>query len=198
MIFRTTTTSRKPELVGGERKKITALETVRLAEFGNLIWLKVHTCEGFVGLGQTFFAPAAVRSISPGAAGFPKRARWRRWRKPGACRSRRATAPAPSCSAPRPGRDSAGSPRPIWRKGFRRLCGSRRASEGGDVRSGGVLAVEFYARLVSIIGGEDAAAATGSGRADMELRYGPTIDPGDHPGDRQHEHAAHERYEPAP
>jgi len=42
--------------------KITALETVRVAEFGNLIWLKVHTDEGLVGLGETFFAPAAVEA----------------------------------------------------------------------------------------------------------------------------------------
>ncbi len=42
--------------------KITALETLRLAEFGNLIWLKVHTSEGLVGLGETFFAPASVEA----------------------------------------------------------------------------------------------------------------------------------------
>ena len=42
--------------------KITALETIRLAEFGNLIWLKVHTSDGLVGLGETFFAPASVET----------------------------------------------------------------------------------------------------------------------------------------
>ena len=40
--------------------KITALETIRLAEFGNLIWLRVHTSEGVTGLGETFMAPGAV------------------------------------------------------------------------------------------------------------------------------------------
>ena len=42
--------------------KITALETIRLAEFGNLLWLKVHTSEGIVGLGETFFFPATVEA----------------------------------------------------------------------------------------------------------------------------------------
>ncbi len=42
--------------------KITAFETVRLAEFENLLWLRVHTDEGLVGLGETFFAPATVES----------------------------------------------------------------------------------------------------------------------------------------
>ena len=42
--------------------KITALETIRLAEFANLLWLKVHTSEGIVGLGETFFFPATVEA----------------------------------------------------------------------------------------------------------------------------------------
>src|SRR5271169_1822838 len=42
--------------------KITALETIRLAEFANLLWLKVHTSEGIIGLGETFFFPATVES----------------------------------------------------------------------------------------------------------------------------------------
>ena len=32
--------------------KITALETIRIAEFPNLLWLKVYTSEGIVGLGK--------------------------------------------------------------------------------------------------------------------------------------------------
>ena len=35
--------------------KTTALETIRIAEFPNLIWLKMHTSEGIVGLEETFF-----------------------------------------------------------------------------------------------------------------------------------------------
>ena len=42
--------------------KITALETIRLAEFQNLMWLRVHTDEGVSGLGETFFHPAAVEA----------------------------------------------------------------------------------------------------------------------------------------
>jgi galactonate dehydratase len=42
--------------------RITALETIRLAEFANLLWLKVHTSEGVVGLGETFFFPATVEA----------------------------------------------------------------------------------------------------------------------------------------
>ena len=42
--------------------RITALETIRLAEFGNLIWLKVHTSEGITGLGETFLMPQTVEA----------------------------------------------------------------------------------------------------------------------------------------
>jgi galactonate dehydratase len=42
--------------------KITALETIRLAEFANLLWLRVHTSEGLVGLGETFFCPATIET----------------------------------------------------------------------------------------------------------------------------------------
>lgn len=42
--------------------KITALETVATAEFQNILWLKVHTDEGIVGLGETFFMPRAVEA----------------------------------------------------------------------------------------------------------------------------------------
>lgn len=40
--------------------KITAIETVLLDEFPNLLWVQVHTDEGLVGLGETFFGPKAV------------------------------------------------------------------------------------------------------------------------------------------
>ena len=42
--------------------KITALETLRLREFGNLIWVRLHTDEGITGLGETFMAPSAVEA----------------------------------------------------------------------------------------------------------------------------------------
>jgi L-alanine-DL-glutamate epimerase-like enolase superfamily enzyme len=42
--------------------KITAVETVRVGEFANLIWVRLHTDEGLVGLGETFFDPTAVEA----------------------------------------------------------------------------------------------------------------------------------------
>src|SRR3954469_9821013 len=40
--------------------KITGLETVQLASLGNILWLRVHTDEGVVGLGETFRGADAV------------------------------------------------------------------------------------------------------------------------------------------
>src|SRR5215475_9318687 len=42
--------------------KITALETIRLGEFPNLLWLHVHTDQGLVGLGETCFGARAVEA----------------------------------------------------------------------------------------------------------------------------------------
>lgn len=42
--------------------KITALETIRNAEFPNLLWLHIHTDEGLSGLGETFFGAQAVEA----------------------------------------------------------------------------------------------------------------------------------------
>jgi galactonate dehydratase len=42
--------------------KITAIETIRIEEFGNLLWLQVHTSDGVVGLGETFMHPGAVET----------------------------------------------------------------------------------------------------------------------------------------
>ena len=40
--------------------KITAVETINLAEFPNVLWVQIHTDEGIVGLGETFYAVAPV------------------------------------------------------------------------------------------------------------------------------------------
>ncbi len=37
--------------------KITAIETIRIAERPNLLWVEVHTDEGITGLGETFSCP---------------------------------------------------------------------------------------------------------------------------------------------
>lgn len=42
--------------------KITAIETIRIAERPNLLWLEVHTDEGITGLGETFFGAATVEA----------------------------------------------------------------------------------------------------------------------------------------
>ncbi|WP_353476070.1 mandelate racemase/muconate lactonizing enzyme family protein (plasmid) [Salipiger sp. H15] len=40
--------------------RIIGLETIQLEEFGNLVWVRVHTDEGLIGLGETFRNPEAV------------------------------------------------------------------------------------------------------------------------------------------
>ena len=42
--------------------KITGLETLRLGEFPNLVWLRVHTDEGVAGLGETSYAAQSVET----------------------------------------------------------------------------------------------------------------------------------------
>lgn len=42
--------------------RITAVETVRVAEFANLLWVLVHTDEGVSGLGETFFLAKTVEA----------------------------------------------------------------------------------------------------------------------------------------
>lgn len=42
--------------------RIVAIETVRIAERPNLLWLLVHTDEGITGLGETFFGAATVEA----------------------------------------------------------------------------------------------------------------------------------------
>jgi L-alanine-DL-glutamate epimerase-like enolase superfamily enzyme len=40
--------------------RITALETIHLAEYSNLVWVELHTDEGLSGLGETFRNPQAT------------------------------------------------------------------------------------------------------------------------------------------
>jgi L-alanine-DL-glutamate epimerase-like enolase superfamily enzyme len=42
--------------------KITGIETIRVGEFPNILFVQVHTDEGFWGLGETFFGPRAVEA----------------------------------------------------------------------------------------------------------------------------------------
>jgi L-alanine-DL-glutamate epimerase-like enolase superfamily enzyme len=43
--------------------KITAVETVRLTDRPNLIWVQLHTDAGLVGLGETWFLPKPVEAV---------------------------------------------------------------------------------------------------------------------------------------
>lgn len=42
--------------------RIDAIETIRVEEFPNLLWVQVHTDTGLTGLGETFFAARAVEA----------------------------------------------------------------------------------------------------------------------------------------
>jgi len=49
--------------------KVTAVETIRLGEFPNVLWVQVHTDEGLIGLGETFMGAAAVEAYIHETAG---------------------------------------------------------------------------------------------------------------------------------
>lgn len=42
--------------------KISKIETIRVEEHPNLLWVKIHTDEGLYGLGETFYGAAAVEA----------------------------------------------------------------------------------------------------------------------------------------
>ena len=42
--------------------KVTAIETIRLEEFPNLLWVRVETDQGLTGLGETFYGPASAEA----------------------------------------------------------------------------------------------------------------------------------------
>ncbi len=42
--------------------KVAAIETIRLEEFPNLIWLQIHTDQGLAGLGESYFGAGAVEA----------------------------------------------------------------------------------------------------------------------------------------
>ncbi len=43
--------------------KLTRIETVRSPDYPNLLWVHLHTADGLVGLGETFYLPAAVEAV---------------------------------------------------------------------------------------------------------------------------------------
>lgn len=42
--------------------KVTAIETIRIDEFPNLLWVHIQTDEGLIGLGETFYGPGAAEA----------------------------------------------------------------------------------------------------------------------------------------
>ena len=42
--------------------KIEKLETIRILEFPNLCWVRVHGSDGLYGLGETFMTAASVET----------------------------------------------------------------------------------------------------------------------------------------
>ncbi len=42
--------------------KVTQIETLRLDEFPNVLWLRVHADEGLISLGEAFFGAHAVKA----------------------------------------------------------------------------------------------------------------------------------------
>src|SRR5690606_34547214 len=47
----------------GQQMKITAIETVRLGDYANILWVRLHTDAGIVGLGETFRGAEAVETF---------------------------------------------------------------------------------------------------------------------------------------
>lgn len=43
--------------------KVTRIDTIRVAEFPQLLWVQLHTDDGLVGLGETYYIPGAVASV---------------------------------------------------------------------------------------------------------------------------------------
>lgn len=43
--------------------KLTRIETIRSPDFPNLLWVQLHTDDQLVGLGETFYIPAAVEAV---------------------------------------------------------------------------------------------------------------------------------------
>jgi L-alanine-DL-glutamate epimerase-like enolase superfamily enzyme len=42
--------------------KVTAIETIRLDEYPNLLWVQIHSDQGPIGLGESYFGPGAVEA----------------------------------------------------------------------------------------------------------------------------------------
>lgn len=64
--------------------KVTRIETIESTTYPNLIWIQLHTDDGLVGLGETFFGPAPVaayihQTVAPYLLGQDPRAIEKHW-----------------------------------------------------------------------------------------------------------------------
>ena len=110
--------------------KITAVETIRLTEFPNILWVRLHTDEGLVGLGETFMGAEAVEAYlhetaAPKLLGHdplrieahqPRASRLSRLARPPASR-RAATPPSTSRCGTSSARRTAGRSATCWAAG---------------------------------------------------------------------------------
>lgn len=42
--------------------KVTSIETIRIEEFPNLLWVQLHTDQGLIGVGETFYGPDSAEA----------------------------------------------------------------------------------------------------------------------------------------
>jgi L-alanine-DL-glutamate epimerase-like enolase superfamily enzyme len=90
--------------------KITRLETLRLAEFPNLVWVRVHTDGALAGVGETSFAAQSVEAylhefVAPRVLGRDPLEIGFRHRALGPVRQGLQPAPLPGARRREPGRD---------------------------------------------------------------------------------------------
>ncbi|HLI34600.1 MAG TPA: mandelate racemase/muconate lactonizing enzyme family protein, partial [Terriglobia bacterium] len=43
--------------------KITKVETIRYGRQPNILWVRIYTDEGLIGLGETYYLPGAVEAV---------------------------------------------------------------------------------------------------------------------------------------
>ena len=43
--------------------KINKVETIRYEPQPNILWVRIHTDEGLIGLGETYYLPGAVEAV---------------------------------------------------------------------------------------------------------------------------------------
>ncbi len=86
----------------GAAMKIERIETIRLPEYPNLLWVRIHEAGGLVGLGETYYLPGAVEAVihdfaAPMLLGQSALDRERHWQNL-FCYANFLATPAPRCA----------------------------------------------------------------------------------------------------